>query len=92
MPVDAAILFQLGQNRPNPFGNETRIEFMLKEKMPVLLEIIDLSGRKTTVLQTTKDAGWHEVMVDRAMLGSPGVYIYQLTTPAGIERRKMILQ
>ncbi len=92
MPVDAALLFSLGQNRPNPFSNETRIEFMLKEKMPVQLEIIDLSGRKTLLLQGVKEAGWHEVLVDKTMMGGPGVYIYQLTTPSGTERRKMVFQ
>lgn len=92
MPVDAAPLFSLGQNRPNPFNNETRIEFMLKEKMPVQLEIIDLSGRKTMLLQDTREAGWHEVVVDKTMMGGPGVYIYQLITPSGTERRKMVFQ
>ncbi|MCF8243733.1 MAG: T9SS type A sorting domain-containing protein [Saprospiraceae bacterium] len=92
MPVDAAPLFLLGQNRPNPFNAETRIEFMLKERMPVTLEIIDLSGRKTLILQSTEDAGWHEVVVDKSMMGGPGVYIYQLTTPSGTERRKMVFQ
>jgi len=92
MPVDAAPLFTLGQNRPNPFNSETRIEFMLKERMPVQLEIIALDGRKSLLLQSTLDAGWHEVMVDRTMMGGPGVYIYQLTTPSGTERRKMVFQ
>lgn len=92
MPVDAAPLFSLGQNRPNPFNNETRIEFMLKEKMPVQLEIIDLSGRKTLLLDGPQEAGWHEIVLDKSMMGGPGVYIYQLTTPSGIERRKMVFQ
>ncbi len=92
VPVDDAPLFSLGQNRPNPFSDETRIEFLLKEKMPVQLEVIDLNGRKIPLLQGTMEAGWHEVTVDRAMFGSPGVYIYQLTTPTGTERRKMVLQ
>ncbi|MBK9014142.1 MAG: T9SS type A sorting domain-containing protein [Saprospiraceae bacterium] len=65
---------------------------MLKEKMPVQLEIIDLSGRKTTLLQDTREAGWHEVVVDKTMMGGPGVYIYQLITPSGTERRKMVFQ
>lgn len=92
VPVDDAPLFSLGQNRPNPFSDETRIEFLLKEKMPVQLEVIDLNGRKIPLLQGTMEAGWHEVTVDRSMFGSPGVYIYQLTTPTGTERRKMVLQ
>lgn len=92
MPVDAAPLFSLGQNRPNPFNDETRIGFMLKEKMAVHLEIIDLSGRKTTVLKGKREAGWHEVVVDKSMMGGPGVYIYQLTTPSGTERHKMVFQ
>ncbi len=92
LPVDVAPLFTLGQNRPNPFTGQTRIEFMLKEKCAVQLEMYDLNGRRTILLDGMQDAGWHEVQVNRSMMGGPGVYIYQLTTPAGTERRKMVFQ
>lgn len=92
LPVDDAPLFTLGQNRPNPFSNQTRIEFMLKEKAPVQLEMFDLNGRKTILLEGIQEAGWHEVTVERAKMGGPGIYIYQLTTPYGTERRKMAYQ
>jgi hypothetical protein len=92
LPVDVAPLFTLGQNRPNPFTGQTRIEFMLKEKCSVTLEMYDLNGRRTILLEGMQDAGWHEVVVNRNKMGGPGVYIYQLTTPAGTERRKMVFQ
>ncbi len=92
LPVDVAPLFTLGQNRPNPFTGQTRIEFMLKEKCAIMLEMYDLNGCRTILLEGMQDAGWHEVVVNRNKMGGPGVYIYQLTTPAGTERRKMVFQ
>jgi hypothetical protein len=88
--VDAARLFLLAQNRPNPFGQETRIEFELKERMQVRLEVFDLAGRKWQVLDGIFDAGRHEASVNGSELGQPGIYFYQIITPYGTERRKMI--
>ena len=92
MEVDAAIFFRLEQNTPNPFGNETVIRFFLKEKMKAQLEIFDLAGRKTIAKNEEMDAGWHETKISKEMIGSSGIYFYQLTTPYGAERRKMIVQ
>ena len=89
VPVDAAKLFSLAQNKPNPFRQETRIEFELAERMPVRLEILDMAGRKWTVLDGTMEAGWHEVKLGES-LGAPGIYIYQLVTPHGTAQRKMV--
>ncbi|HFA50720.1 MAG TPA: HYR domain-containing protein [Bacteroidetes bacterium] len=92
MPAGAADFFQLKQNRPNPFGNETQVLFWLKEPMPARLEIFDLAGRKTTVLDAEMDAGWNEVTLRREDFGSSGIYFYQLITPYGAERRKMVVE
>ncbi len=90
--VDAAKLFLLAQNRPNPFGQETRIEFELMERMPVRLEVYDLAGRKWQVMDEVLDAGRHETMVRGSELDQPGIYFYQIITPFGTERRKMVKQ
>lgn len=91
MDVDAAIFFELAQNRPNPFSNEAVISFFLKEKMPVRLEVMDLAGRKTVLIDEEMEAGWQETTIGREQLGNSGIYLYQLITPYGSEQRKMVL-
>ncbi len=91
MDVDAAIFFELAQNKPNPFSSETKVLFYLKQKMPVRLEVAEMGGRKTTVLNAELDAGWHEAAISREQLGGSGMYFYQLITPYGSEQRRMVL-
>ena len=92
MEVDVANFFQLKQNRPNPFAGKTTVLFYLKQRMPVQLQILDISGRSTTLLNEEMDAGWHDVRIDRRQLAGSGIYFYQLITPYGTERRKMVVQ
>ena len=92
MDVDAANFFELAQNRPNPFSDQTEVSFFLKEKMSVRLEVVDMAGRKTIILDKELDAGWQEAIIGREQLGgSSGIYFYQLITPFGSEQRKMVL-
>ena len=91
MAVDAANFFELLQNRPNPFRHETNIVFWLKEKMPVRLEVTNMAGIKMTILNEVLDAGWQEVILGKEQLGIGGIYFYQLITPYGSERRKMVV-
>ena len=91
MEVDAANFVQLLQNQPNPFTNETKVLFYLKEKMPVRLEAVDMAGRKISLINQEMDAGWQEVVTSREELGGGGVYFYQLITPYGSVYRKMVV-
>lgn len=90
--VDAANFFQLAQNRPNPFGSKTKILYYLKEKMAARLEVIDLAGHRFTLVDDLLEKGWHEVTINRHQLTGSGIYFYQLVTPYGADRRKMIIQ
>ncbi len=92
MPVGAASFFQLAQNKPNPFSNETKVLFFLEERMPVQLKIVDVSGREIIVFNKSIDAGWHEVPLGEEYFGGSGIYFYQLITPYGSEQRKMVFQ
>ena len=91
MAVDAANFFELLQNRPNPFRHETNIVFWMNEKMPVRLEETNMAGIKMTILNEVLDAGWQEVILGKEQLGIGGIYFYQLITPYGSERRKMVV-
>jgi hypothetical protein len=89
-PVDAAHLFSLAQNRPNPFSSQSTIGFVLKQNMPVKLEVSDVTGRRWLLLDEELAAGYHEVPVNGGDFANPGLYFYQLTTPFGKEQRKML--
>jgi flagellar hook assembly protein FlgD len=42
--------FSLSQNRPNPFGLDTEIQFSLREVSTVTIAIYDLAGREVAQL------------------------------------------
>jgi len=90
MPVDAANFFQLPQNRPNPFRDETKVLFFVKEQMPVQLKIVDISGREIIVFNKSIDAGWHEEALGEEHFNGSGIYFYRLVTPYGTEQRMMV--
>ena len=90
VPVGAPSLFELGQNRPNPFTRETTIAFQLAEPMPVRLEIIDLAGRRSVVLDEQLAAGRHERSFGPEQFGGGGVYLCHLVTPHGTAQQRMV--
>lgn len=85
---EAAKVFDVGQNYPNPYRTSTTVPFSLKQAAVVRLELWDLSGRKVaTILDSEiRSAGEHAVEVNPSLLGLPtGNYVYQLvaTTSEG---------
>ncbi len=83
--------FTLEQNYPNPFNPSTHIPFSLPQAGPVSLTVFDMLGRQVrTLLDTTLPAGRQEVNFDAASLPS-GMYLYRLTTDAGVQTRTLTL-
>ena len=81
----------LAQNRPNPFGGSTTIEFALPNASHVNLAVYDVTGRRVlTLVDETRSAGTHRVDVQGHSL-TPGVYFYRLVTEEGTAQRKMIV-
>ena len=66
-------------NYPNPFRQETRLEFDLPLPARVAVEIFDITGRRVlTVPPSDMAAGWqHHITVDGRSL-PPGHYMYQM--------------
>ncbi|HHS95369.1 MAG TPA: hypothetical protein ENJ45_02175 [Phaeodactylibacter sp.] len=81
--------FQLFQNQPNPFREETSIGFLLTDNMQVTLRIYDAMGRTLKVVERPFDKGYHEIHIRREELHG-GSLFYSLRTPAGIQIRKML--
>ncbi len=73
------VSFELTQNYPNPFNPTTTITYGLPHDANVGIDVYDMMGRKMmTLVEGTKEAGYHEVMFDASQLAS-GMYIYRVT-------------
>jgi hypothetical protein len=83
--------FELVKNFPNPFNSGTIIEYNVPEEAHVQITIHDILGREVTeLLNSTIEPGLHEIRFDAGNLAS-GLYFYKLTSPSGIQTRKMLL-
>jgi len=84
----------LNQNYPNPFNASTLIGFTVPETGHVKLEVFDVLGRKiATLVDENLTAGQHMVnfSIDSRDLDlSTGMYFYRLSTPKGVEMKKML--
>lgn len=81
---------QLGQNIPNPFTNQTRIEFSLPESAAVILEITDEVGRPLErLIDAQMNEGRHSAVWDGSGF-APGVYFYTLYANGQLLTKKMI--
>ncbi|TPW07321.1 MAG: hypothetical protein FD129_2579, partial [bacterium] len=91
----------LRQNRPNPFTGVTRIEYDLPTRVPVSLDVFDLSGRRiATLVNQEQDAGRYSVDFgigvptaagERVISLPSGVYFYRLTAGAFSRTERMLL-
>jgi len=87
----SAISYQLNQNYPNPFNPNTKITYAIPERGNVSLKVFDILGREVAaIVNTTQDAGTHEVNFDASNLSS-GLYIYTLTAGSFSSSKKMML-
>ncbi len=87
----------LSQNYPNPFNPSTSIEFTVRERSRVTLNVYDVSGKLVrTLLNEDRPAGeQHRVTWDgRNDAGqsvSSGVYFYRLNANDFTQTKKMVL-
>ena len=89
--------FKLEQNYPNPFNPTTQIAYQIPTGS-VKLDVYNVLGHKVRTLVNNKSvkAGIYNVewngLLDNGASASSGVYIYRLTSDAGVKVKKMILQ
>lgn len=75
-------------NYPNPFQNETVIEFELTDKEQVLLSISTASGQVIEQISGMYEAGKHGIVIDD--IDYQGALFYTITTPTHRATKKMI--
>lgn len=82
---------KLEQNRPNPFQDETLINFSLPAAGLMNLSVWDLQGKLIYSYSSTLPAGAHQITLDAQALGNvKGVFYYTLQTVGGRETKKML--
>ncbi|MEZ4992307.1 MAG: GEVED domain-containing protein [Saprospiraceae bacterium] len=87
----AKVPFELYQNVPNPFREETVIGFYLPEASETTLRIHDAGGRVIKVINGAFTQGQNRVILKRSELADTGILYYTLTAGEHIATRKMIL-
>lgn len=85
--------YRLEQNVPNPFSNQTRIDFTLPEFCPqVRLRVADVPGRTVREFVFRNQApGMYSVSMGAEEL-APGLYFYQLLGPGVRLTRRMVVE
>lgn len=89
--------FQLRGNYPNPFNEETVIDFSIPQTGPVQLEVFNMNGRRTrTFPEKVFPAGEHILIWngkdDSGKSVSSGVYLYRIHFMDEQFHGKMVLQ
>ncbi len=82
--------FVIYGNTPNPWNNETSINFSLPEDGEVSLKIRDITGR---IIYSTKNffyKGENAVRVASEELGASGILLYDLTFGKEVKTMKML--
>lgn len=82
VPNGIGLVYQVFQNRPNPFDTETFIGFRIPKSAKVKLRIFDAAGK--TILEKKGDytAGYHSIRIENSeyLLGSSQALFYQIET------------
>jgi len=82
--------FVLKQNKPNPFLDLTRIDFVLPSDEEVEFTVFDLSGRKIISQQGEYSRGRHQLLIRKQDLPKSGVYYYQVRAGNYEETKRLV--
>ncbi|HEX5625121.1 MAG TPA: T9SS type A sorting domain-containing protein, partial [Saprospiraceae bacterium] len=85
-------VFELYQNTPNPFGQETVIHYRLPNPGPIRLSLYDMAGKILRVYELEGKKGLNEIKIRKSDLQEcSGVLYYQMDHESGSKTRKMFL-
>ena len=83
--------FELFQNSPNPFSNETKIGFNLPEAGSASILIYDITGKEILRISDQFNRGYNEVILTKDQLKSSGTFYYKFNSVKHTATRKMII-
>jgi hypothetical protein len=84
-------VFELFQNRPNPFTKKTEIGFVIPEANRTTLTIYNAIGELLYEYEEDLPAGEHNVVLNREDLNGVGVLYYRLVSGDNNKMNKMIV-
>lgn len=82
--------FELLQNRPNPFNENTTISFVLSEEANTVLTVYDITGKIVHTQSGTYGKGMNSIELSSQQIATPGVLYYQLEANGSVATKKMI--
>jgi len=82
--------FDMSQNEPNPFDQQTAIAFVLPQSEMVNLSIVDVTGKLVHNESRWMEKGSNTFIVNGASLQGSGVYYYTITAGNATQTKKMI--
>jgi hypothetical protein len=92
VPTYAEAAFELYQNVPNPFADETIIAFSLPTDVAATITVHDASGRVVAQLSGDYAAGYNTVRLTRdALKGATGILTYTVTVGTYTATRRMLV-
>ncbi len=83
--------FELYQNTPNPFSDNTLIGFNLPAATRATLVVYDVQGRVLKFVSNDFAKGYNQISLDKGELNATGILYYELSTPTDTDTKKMII-
>ena len=78
---------------PNPFNDYSTLEFYLPEASNTKIEVFDILGNKTkTIDNNVLSEGTYEYKINKAEIGSPGIYFIKLSTGNYVFTKKILIE
>ncbi|WP_421800248.1 T9SS type A sorting domain-containing protein [Haliscomenobacter sp.] len=89
--IQATEAYELRQNTPNPFSNETVIGFTLPKALKGTLTVRDVKGALIYKVEGNYTKGNNQVSLKKSQLGASGVLYYTLETTEFTATKKMVI-
>ncbi|WP_373549399.1 T9SS type A sorting domain-containing protein, partial [Haliscomenobacter sp.] len=89
--IQATEAYELRQNTPNPFSDETVIGFTLPKATKGTLTVRDVKGALIYKVEGNYTKGNNQVTLKKEQLGASGVLYYTLETTEFTATKKMVI-
>jgi hypothetical protein len=86
-----AYAFEVQQNVPNPFKDETDITFTMEKEGPVVFTITDQTGRLIYTASNRYNAGNNSIKIYSSAINTTGLLYYTIATESKTVTKKMIV-
>ena len=86
-----SLVYELAQNKPNPFSGSTTVSFDLPKSTTATLSVMDVTGRIIWSYTDEFNKGTQSIIISERDINATGVLYYQLEAGDYTATKKMIL-